>query len=152
MELSRRRVVQSALLAAGARLLVTPAAARVFYSKSGMLAVSDAWTPPTAPGATVAKVYMIIENRGSDSERLLSVRSPVAASANFVEEDSAEGVVEQVAYIEVRPRRPVTLRPGRVHVELHGLNQPLVKGKTFPLTLVFAFAGALDVPIEIGER
>ncbi len=150
MELSRRRVVQSALLAAGAGLRAAPAAARVFYW--GTLAVSDAWTPPTAPGATVAKIYMIIENRGFDIERLLSVRTPLAKSANFVEEDQAEGVVEQVAYIEVRPRRPVTLRPGRIHVELHGLTQPLVKGTSFPLTLVFAFAGPVDVPIDVNER
>ena len=150
MELSRRRVVQSALLAAGAGLIAAPAAARVFHW--GTLAVSDAWTPPTAPGANVAKIYMIIENRGSDSERLLGVRTPLATSANFVEEDQAEGVVEQVAYIEVRPRRPVTLRPGRVHVELHGLTKPLVKGTSFPLTLVFAFAGPVDVPIDVDER
>lgn len=152
MELSRRRVVQSALLAAGAGLFATPAKARVVYSNSGLVTVSDAWAPPTAPGVTVAKVYMIIENRGLDIERLLSVRAPIAKSANFVEEDQAEGVVEHVAYIEVRPRKPVTLRPGRVHVELHGLTQPLVKGTTFPLTLVFAFAGPLDVPIDIGDR
>lgn len=150
MELSRRRVVQSALLAAGAGLSPVAAGARVFYW--GTLAVSDAWTPPTASGATVAKVYMIIENRGFDTERLLSVRTPLAKSASFTDEDQAEGVVEQVAYIEVRPRRPVTLRPGRVHVELHGLTQPLVKGTTFPLTLVFAFAGPVDVPVDVDER
>ena len=150
MELSRRQVVQSALLAAGAAVVAPPAVARVFYW--GTLSVADAWTPPTAPGVTIAKVYMIIENKGFDIERLLSVRTPIAHSANFVEEDQAEGVVEQVSYIEVRPRRPVTLRPGRIHVELHGLTQPLVKGTTFPLTLVFAFAGPVDVPVDIGER
>lgn len=150
MELSRRQVVQSALLAAGAAAIASPAVARVFYW--GTLSVSDAWAPPTASGATIAKVYMIIENKGFDIERLLSVRSPIAHSANFIEEDQAEGVVEQVSYIEVRPRRPVTLRPGRIHVELHGLTQPLVKGTTFPLTLVFAFAGPVDVAIDIDER
>lgn len=149
MELSRRWVVRSALCAAGAAITV-PARARVFYW--GTLSVSDAWAPPTAPGATVAKVYMIIENKGFDIERLLSVRTPIARSANFVEEDKSESVVEQVSYIEVRPRRPVTLRPGRVHVELHGLTQPLVKGKGFPLTLVFAFAGPVDVTIEVDDR
>ena len=150
MELNRRQVVQSALLAAGAAAIACPVYARAFYW--GTLTVSDAWTPPTAPGTTIAKIYMIIENKGFDIERLLSVRTPIARSANFIEEDQAEGVVEQVSYIEVRPRRPVALRPGRVHVELHGLTQPLVKGTTFPLTLVFAFAGAVDVPIDVGDR
>ena len=150
MELSRRQVVQSALLAAGAAVTASPAYARSFYW--GTLSVTDAWTPPTAPGTSVAKVYMIIENKGFDSERLLGVRTPLARSANFVEEDQREGVVEQVSYIEVRPRRPVTMRPGRIHVELHGLTQPLVKGTSFPLTLVFAFAGPVDVPIDVGDR
>ncbi|MBV8536062.1 MAG: copper chaperone PCu(A)C [Alphaproteobacteria bacterium] len=150
MELSRRQVVQSALLATCAAVIAPAARARSFYW--GTLSVSDAWAPPTAPGSTDAKVYMIIENKGFDIERLLSVRSPIARSANFIEEDQREGLVEQVSYIEVRPRRPVALRPGRVHVELHGMTQPLVKGNSFQLTLVFAFAGPVDVPIEIGER
>jgi copper(I)-binding protein len=150
MELSRRQVVQSALLAAGVAMTARPALARAFYW--GTLSVSDAWAPPTAAGVTDAKIYMIIENKGFDIERLLGVRTPLARSANFVEEDQREGVVEQVSYIEVRPRRPVTLRPGRVHVELHGLTQPLVKGTSFPLTLVFAFAGPVEVPIEVGDR
>src|SRR5258708_12707292 len=118
MELSRRRVVQSALLA-GASVAGTPVLARVFYW--GTLAVSDAWAPPTGPGVTVAKVYMIIENRGSDSERLLSVRSPVARTARFIEDDPQNGVVEQVAYLEVSPPPPVTPRPRRIHVAPHSL-------------------------------
>ncbi|MBV8534006.1 MAG: copper chaperone PCu(A)C [Alphaproteobacteria bacterium] len=150
MNLSRRRVVQSALLAGASLIVAAPALARVFYW--GTLAITDAWAPPTAPRATVAKVYMIIENRGIDSERLLSVKTPVAQTAHFVDDDPQSGVVEQVAYLEVRPRRPVTLRPGRVHVELEGLAKPLVKGTTFPLTLVFAFAGPVEVPVEIDDR
>lgn len=150
MALSRRRVVQSALLAAGAAILASPAGARDFHW--GSLSISDAWAPPTGPGVTVAKVYMIIQNGGLDFERLLSVRAPIATSANFVEEDQAEGVVEQVAYIDVRPLRPVTLRPGRVHVELHGLTQALVQGTSFPLTLVFASAGVVTVPVQIENR
>lgn len=150
MELSRRRVVQSALLAAGAAVIAAPVEARVF--QWGQLSVSDIWAPPTAPGVTVAKVYMVIQNSGLDFERLLSVRAPMATSASFVEEDQSEGVVEQVAYIDVRPLKPVTLRPGRVHVELHGLKQPLVTGTTFPLTLVFAAAGVVTVSVDVEER
>ena len=149
MELSRRQVAQWALLA-GATLTGVSALARPFYW--GQLAISDAWAPPTKDGATVAKVYMIIENRGSDSERLLSARSPVAKSARFIDDDPQSGVIEQVAYLEVRPRRPVTMRPGRVHVELDGLSKPLVKGGTFPLTLVFAFAGPVELPVDVDER
>lgn len=150
MDLSRRQVVQSALLVAGVALVAVPVDARIFYW--GTLAVSDAWAPPTAANASVARVYMVLENRSNDTERLLGVRTPIARTARFIEDDPSSGVIEQISYIEVRPRRPVALRPGRIHVELEGLARPLVKGTTFPLTLVFAFAGPVDVPIEIDDR
>jgi periplasmic copper chaperone A len=150
MDLSRRQVLQSALLVSGAALVAHPADARTYYW--GSLAISDAWAAPTPAGAAKAGVFMIIENRGGDTERLLSVRSTIARAARFIEDDPSSGVIEQIAYIEVRPRRPVALRPGRIHVELQGLSKPLVKGSTFPLTLVFAFAGPVEVPIDVDER
>jgi periplasmic copper chaperone A len=150
MEISRRQVLTSTLLTAGAALIAAPVWARDLYW--GTLAMTTVWAPPTAAGATTAKVYMIIENRGSDTERLLSVRSPVARTASFIEDGGPSGVIERIAYVEVRPRRPVTFRPGRIHVQLDGLTQPLVKGKSFPLTLVFAFAGPLEVQVDVDER
>ena len=150
MDFSRRQVVQSALLVAGGALVAVPVKARIFYW--GTLAVSDAWAPPTAPGATVARVYMILENRSNDTERLLGVRTSIARTARFIDDDPSTGVIEQVSYIEVRPRRPIALRPDRIHVELGGLARPLIKGTTFPLTLVFAFAGPVEVPIDVDDR
>jgi copper(I)-binding protein len=150
MELSRRQVLTTTLLTAGAAWLAVPALARDLYW--GQLAMTSVWAAPTPPGATSAKVYMIIENRGSDTERLLSIRSTVARTASFIEEGSSSGVIERIAYVEVRPRRPVTFRPGRVHVQLDGLMQPLVKGKPFPVTLVFAFAGPVEVQVDVEER
>jgi copper(I)-binding protein len=152
MEFSRRQVLTSSFVTAAFLTVgaAVPARARDLYW--GQLAMTSVWAPPTPLAATTAKVYMTIENRGSDTERLLSVRSPVARTASFIEEGSSSGVVERIAYLEVRPRRPVTFRPGRVHVQLDGLTQPLVKGKPFPLTLVFAFAGPVDVQVDVDER
>ncbi len=150
MELGRRSVVKSALLATAAALVAGPALARDYYL--GNLRVSDAWAPPIKPGESIAKVYMIIDNRGTDLDRLLSVRSSIAKGARFIEEDPSSGVIEQVTYLEVWPRRPVTLRPGRIHIELTGVTQPLARGNTFPLTLVFAYAGPVEIPIAIDER
>ena len=150
MDISRRQVLTSSLLTAGAALIAAPAWARDLYW--GQLAITMIWAPPTSAGATMAKVYMVIENRGSDTERLLSVRSPIARTASFIEDGGSSGVIERVAYVEVRPRRPVMFRPGRVHVQLDGLTEPLTKGKPFPLTLVFAFAGPLDVQVDVDER
>jgi hypothetical protein len=150
MEISRRQVLTSTLLAAGAGFLARPASARDLYW--GQLAITSIWAPPTLPADTNAKVYMVIENRGSDTERLLSVRSPIARTASFIEDGGPGGVIERIAYVEVRPRRPVLFRPGRVHVQLDGLTQPLAKGKPFTLTLVFAFAGPLDVQVDVDER
>ncbi len=150
MVISRREVVKSALLTAGAALVALPAAARDTFW--GTLSMRDVWAAPTRPGETTGRVYMIIENKGSDIERLLSVRSPIAQTASFIEDNASSGIIERVAYVEVRPRRPVTMRPGRIHVQLDGLTQPLVRGKPFPLTLVFAFAGPVEVQVDVDER
>jgi copper(I)-binding protein len=150
MRFSRRWVVKSALLAAGAALVTTPALAQDFWVKQ--LRISKPWAPPTAAAATSAEVYLIIENRSDELDRLMEVRTPVAARASFVEEERVGGVVQSVAYIDLRARREIALRPGRVHVRLEGLKQPLVKGRSFPMTLVFASSNTVDVKVDVDDR
>lgn len=150
MTLNRRMMVTSALLAVGAVWAAPAAKARDFFR--GNLGIWNIWAPPTRPGATSADVYMVLENRGDSTDRLQSVRSPIARQVSFVDEEAGGGVTEQVAFVELRPRRPVVMRPGRIHLRLEGLSQPLARGKTFPLTLNFINAGAVELQVDIDER
>lgn len=146
--LNRRQVVMGALLAAGTGIGPAPADAQDYWLN--LVRVSKPWAPPTRSGARSGEVYMLIENRGTDMNRLVSVETPVAERVTFVDED--RGVLEMVAYIELRARREIALRPGRVHLKLEGLKQPLAKGVPFPLTLVFVNGQKLEVRVDVGER
>jgi copper(I)-binding protein len=147
--INRRQVVTSALLAAAAGVVGIPSANARNYIK-GPLMIGNPWSPPTKAGATSAQVFMVLENRGLESEKLRGVTSPVARAAAFVDEDG--GVTEQVSFIDVRPRRPVQMRPGRIHVRLDGLQQQLVQGRTFQMTMNFEVAGPVEVTVEIDDR
>jgi periplasmic copper chaperone A len=148
--LNRRQVVMSALLAAGARLWPAPAVAQDYWLN--LIRVSKPWAPPTRPGVRSASVYMVIENRSGDLERLTHADTPVAERASFVDEEPARGIIESVNYIELRARREVLLRPGRLHIKLEGLKQPLVKGTSFPMTLVLGNRSMVEVRVEVDDR
>lgn len=149
MKLNRREVV-GALLAAGVGLMSPPAIAQDY--RVNLLRVTKPWASPTRPGVRVADVYMLIENRNTQIDRLMSVRTPVADRATFVDEEPTRGIVELVAYIDLRALRETALRPGRLHIKLEGLKQPLVKGQAFPMTLVFGSGATLDIRVEVDER
>jgi len=51
--------------------------------------------------------------------------------------------------IDVPPAAPVELKPGGLHIMLLGLTAPLKEGDSFPLTLTFAKAGEITVPVHI---
>jgi len=146
--LNRRQVVMGALLAAGVGGRPTPADAQDYWLNQ--VRVSKPWAPPTRNGMSAGEVYMLIENRGTDLNRLVAVETPVAQKVTFVDED--RGILEMVAYIDLRARREVALRPGRVHLKLEGLKQPLARGSTFPLTLIFANRQKLEVKVEVDDR
>jgi copper(I)-binding protein len=80
------------------------------------------------------------------------VQTPVAERASFVDEEPARGIVESINYIELRARREVVLRPGRLHIKLEGLKQPLVKGTTFPLTVTLGNRSSVEIRVEVDER
>lgn len=149
MKLNRREVV-GALLAAGVGSMSLPAIAQDYAVN--LIRVSKPWAPPTKPGQRSADVYMLIQNRNTQIDRLTAVRTPLAERVSFVDEEPARGIMEFVAYIDLRALRETALRPGRLHIRLDGLKQPLVKGQAFPLTLVFGSGATLDIRVEVDER
>jgi copper(I)-binding protein len=133
------------------RLLANPVPGAGFWVRQ--LRISKPWAAPTAPGATSAAVYLTIDNRSDETDRLMAVRTPVAERVTFAEEERGSGgVTQMLAYIELRPRRETPLRPGRVHLRLEGLKQPLVKGRPFPMTLVFGSTNTVEVRVDVDDR
>jgi copper(I)-binding protein len=120
----------------------------------GQLTVTQAWSRPTPPAATVGAVYFSINNRGSKADLLLAVSSPIAARVELHESRNVRGVVEmrELTSVPCAAGATVVSEPGGLHVMLVGLYRPLIAGTAFPLSLKFRDAGNLTLQIPVLNR
>jgi copper(I)-binding protein len=105
----------------------------------------------TPPGAKSAAVFMTIENKGRETDRLLSAASPAAGIVEIHEMKMDGGVMQmrEVKDVDVGPGATVELKPGGYHIMLLDLKQSLKQGDTVPVTLRFEKAGALEVKASV---
>jgi copper(I)-binding protein len=138
----RRLLAVSALFAA----LAVAAAAQTTPS----IAVGDAWARATMNQAQAGVIYLTITDHGAP-DRLIGASTPVAGKAGLHESIRDGDVMKMrpVAALAVTPDAPTTLSPGGYHIMLTELKQNLVSGQTFPLTLTFEKAGAIQTTVTI---
>ncbi|MCB0209551.1 MAG: copper chaperone PCu(A)C [Anaerolineae bacterium] len=98
--------------------------------------------------------YMTIVNEGGSDDTLLSAESDVAESVELHETTIGENDVMQMSPVEnilVPAGGSALLEPGGKHVMLMGLQEGVVVGDTFTLTLNFQKSGAQTVQVEVTE-
>jgi copper(I)-binding protein len=93
--------------------------------------------------------YLTVVSPSAD--RLVAVSSPVAKKVELHTMSMQGDVMKMrpLAAIDIPAGQPVTLSPGRMHIMLLGLIQPLREGQSFPLTLSFDHAGPRQVTVAI---
>jgi copper(I)-binding protein len=130
----------------GGLLIAVPCIA---YAQQSGVQVEHAWSRATVPGQT-GVIYLTITDTGP-ADRLMSVASPVAATAALHESFSENGVskMREIGGLAVSPGTPVTLAPGGYHIMLMGLKQPLKQGDAFPVTLTFEKAGPVTATVTV---
>ena len=117
--------------------------------------VKDAWVRGTVPAQKVTGAFM--EITGKNAVRLLSVESPLAASAEIHNMSMQSGVMKMspVEGIDVPAGKTVKLAPGGYHVMLMGLKQQMKAGDLVPLKLTFELAGkkreSLELSVEVRD-
>jgi copper(I)-binding protein len=124
-------------------VLVLPAAAQ-------QVTVSGPWARATVTGQKTGAAYMSLT--APQADRLLGAETAAAASVEVHEHRANNGVMEmrQVAGGLALPAgSAVALAPGGYHLMMMGLKQPLAKGSSFPLTLVFEKAGRQTVTVTV---
>ncbi|WP_431271335.1 copper chaperone PCu(A)C [Dankookia sp. P2] len=134
-----------ALLLAPA-LLALPAHAQ----QQGDIAVSMPWTRAAGQNGTGAG-FLAIANRGAAPDRLVGASSPVARVTE-IHTHIREGDIlrmRPVAAVDLPPGGTVTLQPGGFHLMLIGLKEPLIQGRSVPLTLRFERAGEIEVMLAV---
>jgi len=134
-------------------LLALPLAAIAAVAAAAGLKVESAWARATPPGASVAAVYLRIDNTGGPADRLLKLKSPIAASAEVHRTSVEDGMtrMRQVTVPHIGAGERVAFEPGGLHVMLMGLRRPLVARELFELELQFEVAGPKRVTVVVRD-
>lgn len=120
--------------------------------KAGDLQIDQPWARATAPQQGNGAAYFTVTNHGAGADRIVEAQSPVAGRVELhTHEVDSEGVMRmrQVEAIDLPAGEMTALRPGGLHVMLIGLEDRLVEGEQFPLTLVFENAGAVEIEVTV---
>jgi periplasmic copper chaperone A len=135
----------------GAALSMVPVAVDQAVAAAPAVTVSQAWARASAGAATTGAAYVTLTGGASD-DTLIGVSAPVADTVQVHESSSEGGVMRMrqvTAGVPVPAGKTVVLRPGGYHIMMIGLHQPLVAGHGFPLTLTFAHAAPVTVPVTV---
>jgi copper(I)-binding protein len=132
-------------------LCLVPSLAAAHEFGVGSLRVVHPWARFTPPGAPNGAVYLAIENRGAEADRLIGAATPRAERVELHASEEDGGVYRMVPReaVEVKPGETVRFAPGGLHVMLFGLSATLKQWETFPLTLRFEQAGTLEVEVQV---
>ena len=115
------------------------------------MTLDRAWARATPPGTPVAAAYLVIDNRGPRSDRLLSASSPRAdkVEVHATVHDGDVARMRKVEPLHVGAGERIVLEPGGMHLMLMGLGKPLAEGERIPLVLEFEVAGKLRTEIRV---
>lgn len=129
-----------------------PAASVPAAARAGELAIRGPWIRPVVlvPGDTVpvnSAAYFVVENRGSEPDRLLEVRSGVARRVELHRSVVEEGMARMrpADSVVVEGGGRTILEPGGLHVMLMGVTEAISAGDTVELVLDFRHAGEVTV-------
>ncbi len=122
-----------------------------FADRSSAIEVCRPWAWASLKGARTGAAYVTIVNRGSDGDRLVSVKSSAARRAEIHLHSMAGNVMQHriMELIDVPSGQTVTFAPGGLHVMLFHITSPFKIGANFPLILKFEHAGSVAVDVVV---
>ncbi|RST85877.1 copper chaperone PCu(A)C [Aquibium carbonis] len=121
--------------------------------KAGDIVIDHPWSRQTPEGAKVAGGFLVLNNTGTEADRLIGVSSPISMKGEVHEmavDDKGVMTMRPVeGGIEVPAGGSVELKPGSYHLMFMGLTARPVEGETFEATLEFEKAGKVDVEFAV---
>jgi copper(I)-binding protein len=145
----RALLLGAAGLAAAAAGGAAPAHAHADV-RLGDLVISQPWSRAANPGGQGAG-YLVIANRGTAADRLVSASSPASGRMELHTHvrDGDVMRMREVPAIDIPPGQTVTLQPGGLHLMFIGLTQALRQGEAVPVTLRFERAGEVRIDFAV---
>ena len=120
-----------------------------------LIEVSGAWGRPSPMAAGNGASYMLIENKGSEADRLINVTSNVSDAVELHDMTMEDGVMKMFHVeegYEIPAGGSVELKPGGKHVMFIGLHDQLVDGQVITIDLEFEKSGKITVEAKIREE
>ena len=114
--------------------------------------VENAWSRASIGVNRPGAAYMTVRNTGEDAVTLTGLTTPLAAMPQIHEtKTNADGVssMAPAGEITIEPGESVALEPGGLHAMFMKLQDPMIEGETFPLTLTFSDGGEVTVEVPI---
>ena len=133
-------------------LVAVAAHAHEYYTAT--FKIIHPWAEATAAGTSIAPVYLKFEEI-TGSDKLVAARSDIAGKVELrskLDNDSTAEVSAILPAIEVTAGSTTELHAGGVHLVMIGLKTPLQWGRSYPLTLIFEKAGAIDTMLSVGSH
>ncbi|MFL6734421.1 MAG: copper chaperone PCu(A)C, partial [Sphingomicrobium sp.] len=87
----------------------------------------DAWARPTLSAAQPGAAYLVIQNSGGSTDKLVAVSTPVAGKASLHSSSMEGGVMRMrpVAAVDIEAGGTAQLDPAGTHIMLEGMKAPL---------------------------
>jgi copper(I)-binding protein len=118
----------------------------------GSIEIQAPWSRATPGGADVGAGYLVVTNKGTQSDRLLSFTTEIAGQPEVHEMSMDGGVMKMRPLpkgLEIPAGASIKLEPGGYHLMLLKLKKPLVQGQRYKATLLFERAGSIEVEFEV---
>jgi copper(I)-binding protein len=115
------------------------------YRTDGFMLIHP-WADATDPGASEAAVYFKLEEVTRD-DRLVRVTTPYAERVELRSAADAPA-----AALPFEPAPALEFTPGKAHMLLRGLKQPLQWGRSYLMTMEFEKAGPVLVMVSVGAH
>lgn len=117
----------------------------------GNVTIVEPWSRALPPNAPNGAAYFRVENRGGESDRIVSARTDIAESVEIHTHEMDGGMMKmrRVESVEVPAGGEARFKPHGLHLMLFGLKEPLAGGTSYALTVVLEKAGELDVSVDI---
>ncbi|WP_175653994.1 copper chaperone PCu(A)C [Pseudomonas sp. Marseille-P9899] len=139
-----------------AALLLPASFASAHEYTKGDLHIAHPWSLQLPPNAPNVAAYFIIDNKGKEDDRLLSVDTSISKDSQLHEHVMTGDVMrmQQVPNVVVPAGGKVVFSPSAYHVMIMQPNDRslLTDGKRFPLTLHFEKAGDITVEVAVQKQ
>ena len=121
-------------------------------ARAGDIMIENAFSRATLPNQPVAGAFMMLKNTGSEADRLIAAETDIAGRVEIHEMAMSGDVMKMRKLddgLEIPAGEEVELKPGGYHVMFFDLTGPLKEGEMFEVTLEFAEAGKVTLPVMI---